>query len=151
LDKYKQEDRIIRFHEEDRVLDTIEIELPCIEEWYSKHLGRDVTRDEALAMVDGYGLEPKNQFFKRVEVPSKLKDIYVRIYNKYKKERKYTGIADVPEKDIYDEQPTLLQRRDRVYSAGMVEKKKRILVFYQWSTHIFQRLFLFLYKLLDGR
>lgn len=103
MHKYKQEDRIIRFHEEDRVLDTIEIELPCLEDWYSKHLGREVTRDEALTMIDGYGIEPKNQLFKRVEIPSKLKDIYVRIYNKYKKERKYTGIADVPEKDIYDE------------------------------------------------
>ena len=45
--EYDEEDKYVAFHEDDDELDTIRIPLPRLEEWYSHHLKRDVTREEA--------------------------------------------------------------------------------------------------------
>jgi hypothetical protein len=51
--EYDEEDKYVSFHEDDDELDTIRIPLPRLEEWYSHHLKREVTREEALTYVEG--------------------------------------------------------------------------------------------------
>jgi hypothetical protein len=67
--EYEEEDKFVSFHEDDDELDTIRIPLPRLEEWYSHHLKREVTREEAFTYVDGYGLDPREQKFTYQEVP----------------------------------------------------------------------------------
>lgn len=59
--KYKPADRYIFANEDDDVLLTIPIRLP--------------TPPEDLSEVDGYGLPPEKQIFKRQEYPRRLRDL----------------------------------------------------------------------------
>jgi hypothetical protein len=106
-DQYQREDTEVVFHDfEDkqrRDLDVIPIELPNLEQWYSEQLKREVTRDEALTFVDGYGLAPEDQVFTKQKMPDRLKKITDFIFKNYEKARKYKEIKDVKLEHIYDE------------------------------------------------
>jgi len=65
--EYKREQEYAVYHEHDPILETIKIKLPSVESFYGKDW------DEAVQLIDGYGLHPKNQKFKHQEVPEKLK------------------------------------------------------------------------------
>ena len=78
--EYDEEDEYVSFHEDDDELDTIRIPLPRLEKWYSHHLKREVTREEALTYVDGYGAAPKDQKFQYQETPEKIKLIYEVVF-----------------------------------------------------------------------
>ncbi len=103
--EYDEEDKFVTFHEDDDELDTIRIPLPRLEEWYSHHLKREVTREEAFTYVDGYGLDPREQKFPYQEVPEKIKLIYEVVFNKKHatNKSKYKEVGDVRLEDIYEE------------------------------------------------
>lgn len=102
---YHKEDMEIVFHEEDSVLDTIKIKLPSLTEFYSKFLKREVSWEEAITYVDGYGLDPDEQVFVHQKMPEKLKNIYQRVFDKLRKTKRadYKDISDVRLEDIHDE------------------------------------------------
>ena len=102
---YVREDYEVVFHDDDPDLDTIRIKLPRLEEWYSKHLGRNVSWEEAITFVDGYGIEPKEQKFRHIETPEKIRLIYEVVFNKKHaiNKSKYKEITDVKLEDIYEE------------------------------------------------
>ena len=81
------------YHEHDPILETVKVKLPTVESFYGKEW------DEAVQLIDGYGLHPKNQRFKHEEVPEKLKSIQdiIRKKNKLKKREAVT------QEDIYAE------------------------------------------------
>lgn len=58
LKDYKDSPKFIDFNLEDPDLDTIRVELPKTPDWNT---------------IDGFGLKAKDQFFKRVEMPDKLR------------------------------------------------------------------------------
>ena len=103
--EYDEEDKYVSFHEDDDELDTIRIPLPRLEEWYSHHLKREVTREEALTYVDGYGLDPRDQKFPYQETPEKIRLIYEVVFNKKHatNKSKYKEVGDVRLEDIYEE------------------------------------------------
>ena len=86
------------YHENDPNIDTIEIELPKLEEWYSHALGREVSYEEALTYVDGYGLDEKDQKFKHSVIPDKLSMIYQIVSQKTGKKAK-----DIKADDLFTE------------------------------------------------
>lgn len=102
---YEIEDSEIVFHEEDPHLDTIRIPMPRLEDWYSKVLGRPVSREEALTYVDNYGLPPEKQKFVYQVMPQKLKAIYERVFEKKsaQSKTKYKDISDVTNEDLFEE------------------------------------------------
>lgn len=108
---YLEEDKFDIWHEsedyESNDLDIIKIKLPSLTEFYSKHLGRPIDRDEALTYVHGYGKNPLDQKWNAEEVmstPQRIKDIYSIVFEKKKKESaKYKDVTDVEVEDIYNE------------------------------------------------
>jgi hypothetical protein len=92
-DIYQKEDTVVKYHNDDPLLKTIEIKLPTVESFYG------MPWDDAVKLIDGYGLHPKNQKFKHIQVPEKLKSIQdiIRKKNKMKKREVVSQI------DIYDE------------------------------------------------
>jgi len=105
ISQYTKEDESITFHENDSVLDQITIKLPSLTEFYSKHLGREVSWEEAITYVDGYGLAPDDQVFRHQVMPEKLKTIYQRVFDKLKVKHKaqYKDISDVSLDDVHSE------------------------------------------------
>jgi hypothetical protein len=99
ISKYVKEDRFFLANEYDPDLRTIIVPLPSLTEWYGQFLGHEPTWEEAIKYVDGYGLEPKDQVFKYVQMPEKVKKIadVIRIKTKQKK-----GAA-ITSDDIYKE------------------------------------------------
>lgn len=97
--KYVKEDRFFLANEYDPDLKTIVVALPSLTEWYSQFLGYEPTWEEAITYVDGYGLEPKDQKFRHLQMPEKIRKIsdIIRIKNKQKK-----GVA-ITSDDIYRE------------------------------------------------
>ena len=95
---YEKPDTHVVFHEHDDNLDTIKIDLPKLEEFFSKHLGRDITYDEAITMIDGYGLPKSDQTFQYVKNPDKIKKIFLSV-----SKRLNITVKDVKEEMIYDE------------------------------------------------
>ena len=104
-DQYLQEDEHILFHQGDPDLDVIKIKLPKLEDWYSEQLKREVTRDEALTFVDGYGLAPKDQFFTKQVIPQKIKIISETVFKKKSQSQpaKFKHITDVKLEHLYEE------------------------------------------------
>lgn len=74
--KDKIEESEIVLHEHDPKIDTIRIKMPSVEAWYSDVMERDISREEALTYVDGYGLQEHEQKFRHVEQPEKIVNIY---------------------------------------------------------------------------
>ena len=113
--EYVEEDEYVVFHDGDDDLDTISIKLPRLEEWYSKMLNREVSREEALTYVDGYGLAPEDQKFTHQEMPEKLRLIYEVVFNKKHatNKGKYKEISDVRLEDIYEE----IESNQKYYAA----------------------------------
>lgn len=119
------------YHENDPDIDTIIIDLPKLEEWYSSALGREVSYEEALTLVDGYGLEIKDQKFRHVVVPEKLLSIYQRIATKTGKKAKdikvedlYTEIED--NTDFYAKEIEFIKREQRRRFIGYWFYKKGV-------------------------
>jgi hypothetical protein len=52
-DIYNKEDEYAVYHGDDPVLETLKIKLPSVESFYGK------SWDEAVQLIDGYGLHPK--------------------------------------------------------------------------------------------
>ena len=92
-DIYKKEDTVVKYHNDDPLLKTIELKLPSVESFYG------MPWDDAIKLIDGYGLHPKNQKFKHIEVPEKLKSIQDIIRKKNKMKKREV----VSQSDIYDE------------------------------------------------
>ncbi len=89
------ERREIVFHEDDPKIDTIRIPLPSVEEWYSKILGREVSRDEALTYVDGYDLPIKDQKFTHAVIPEKIQNIHSVVSQKMGKKIEQVSVDDI--------------------------------------------------------
>jgi len=102
---YQREDKEIVLHETDESLDTITIPLPSLTEFYSKFLNREVSWEEAITYVDGYGLPPEKQFFKHQEMPQRLKGIFEEVFKEKQRisRAKYKDITDISHQDIYEE------------------------------------------------
>jgi hypothetical protein len=92
-DIYQKEDLVAVYHNDDPILKTIEVPLPSIESFFGKPW------DEAVKLIDGYGLHPKNQRFNHQKVPDKLANIQDLIRKKMKLKKKEV----VSQNDIYDE------------------------------------------------
>ena len=92
-DIYQKEDTVVKYHNDDPLLKTIELKLPSVESFYG------MPWDDAIKLIDGYGLHPKNQKFKHIEVPEKLKSIQDIIRKKNKMKKREV----VSQSDIYDE------------------------------------------------
>lgn len=90
---YKREDEYAVYHGDDPVLETLKVKLPSVESFYGKPW------DEAVQLIDGYGLHPKNQKFKHQTVPDKLKNIQDIIRRKKKMKKREAVTQD----DIYSE------------------------------------------------
>jgi len=73
--KYVKEDSFFLANEYDPDLMTIKIALPSLVDWYAQFLGYTPTWEEAITYVDGYGLDPKDQFFKYTEKPERIRKI----------------------------------------------------------------------------
>lgn len=113
--KYEKPDKVAVFHEHDEILDTIVIDLPVLEEFYSKHLEREISYEEAETLVDGYGLPRSEQYFRYVEQPEKLQRIYINVarnnsisVKEVKQEMLYEEIET--NRDIYKEDILFIQR-----------------------------------------
>lgn len=72
-DLYELPDEYVIYNADDEILHPITVKLPKLEEWYSKYLGREVTYEEAVKMVEGYGKHPRNQKFVYQTMPEKLR------------------------------------------------------------------------------
>lgn len=129
-DEYLREDEYDIFHgdedAEKRDLDIIRIKLPNLERWYSEQLGREVSRDEALTFVDGYGKPPLEQRFERQVMPEKVKTLTDIVFRKKREnpaERaKFKDITDVEDKHLYEE----LNENQKTYKLEIEWIKKQI-------------------------
>jgi hypothetical protein len=74
-DLYDLPDEYVIYNDNDDILHPVKVCLPKLEEWYSKWLGREVSYEEAVKMVDGYGKAPRNQKFTYQQMPEKLRTI----------------------------------------------------------------------------
>jgi hypothetical protein len=92
------EETEIVFHEHDPKIDTIRIKMPKVEEWYSKVLEREVSREEALTYVDGFNLPIKDQKFRHAVVPEKISAIWMVVSQKTGKK-----IDQITTDDVYQE------------------------------------------------
>ena len=104
-DLYQKEDTVVKYHNDDPLLKTVELKLPSVESFYG------MPWDDAVKLIDGYGLHPKNQKFRHIEVPEKLKAIsdIIRKKNKMKKREV------VSQNDIYDElESNRLEYKDEI-------------------------------------
>lgn len=112
----------ILFHENDPKIDTIRIELPKLEEWYSHALNREVSYEEALTYVDGYGLEPKDQKFKHSVPPDKLRSVYEIVSRKTGKKFK-----EIKADDLFTEMEDNQEFYEKEIEWIMRENKRRFL------------------------
>lgn len=104
-DLYQKEDTVVRYHNDDPLLKTIELKLPSVESFYG------IPWDDAVKLIDGYGLHPKNQKFRHIEVPEKLKAISDIIRKKHKMKKREV----VSQNDIYDElESNRLEYKDEI-------------------------------------
>ncbi len=108
---YEKPDDVAVFHDNDDVLDRYEIPLPKLEEFFSKHLEREVSYDEAITLIDGYGLPKSEQYFRYVEIPESLEKIYSTVARK-------KGILpkDIKHEMLYDE---IRENRDEYKEAEL--------------------------------
>lgn len=104
-DLYQKEDTVVRYHNDDPLLKTVELKLPSVESFYG------MPWDDAVKLIDGYGLHPKNQKFRHIEVPEKLKAISDIIRKKHKMKKREV----VSQNDIYDElESNRLEYKDEI-------------------------------------
>jgi hypothetical protein len=73
VDKYAKPDEFVIYNGNDDILHPIKVQIPKIEEWYSKWLGYEISYEEAIKLVDGYGKSPQNQKFTYQVMPEKLR------------------------------------------------------------------------------
>jgi hypothetical protein len=73
--EYLKEDISVEYFVSDDLGHKISIELPSLQEWMSKWYGREMTYEEALKCVEGYGKKPEDQYFVHAEIPEKLRMI----------------------------------------------------------------------------
>lgn len=106
---YLEEDRFDVWHSDEdpekNDLDIISIPLPNLEQWYSYHLKREVSRDEALTLVHGYGQKPEDQRFTKQVMPEKVKIISEVVFRKRQalEPSKFKDITDVEPEHLFDE------------------------------------------------
>jgi hypothetical protein len=74
-EQYKKPDTHIMFNDGDDLLHPIKVNLPTLEDWMSRWLGYEISYDEAIKLIDGYGKAPQNQKFEYQEIPEKLRII----------------------------------------------------------------------------
>lgn len=104
-DLYQKEDTVVKYHNDDPLLKTVELKLPSVESFYG------MPWDDAVKLIDGYGLHPKNQKFRHIEVPEKLKAISDIIRKKHKMKKREV----VSQNDIYDElESNRLEYKDEI-------------------------------------
>ena len=102
---YKKEDEFAVYHGDDPILETIKLPLPSVESFFGQPW------DEAIQLIDGYGLHPKNQKFKHQTVPEKLKNIQDIIRRKKKMKKREAVTQD----DIYSElEENRLEYKDEI-------------------------------------
>lgn len=118
IEQYTKPDTHIMFNDGDDLLHPIKVNLPTLEGWMSKWLGRDVTYEEALKNVDGYGKSPQNQKFTYQEMPEKLRIIESVVRKKLQLKPKEPVRLDQIDKELVENQ--------KFYESEILWMKKQI-------------------------
>jgi hypothetical protein len=90
---YKEEDKFIVYHDGDGTAPTTKIELPTLESFF------DTEWDEAIKLIDGYGLQPKDQKFRHQVIPERIANLGAIIRRKNGLKKDDTVSLD----DLYSE------------------------------------------------
>jgi hypothetical protein len=120
LAQYQREDEFVLINEHDPDLMTIRVNLPSLTDWYAAYLGREVSWEEAITFVDGYGKAAEDQRFEKQKMPLKLREIVGVIKRKKTKDVASARKYRVSTTDIYEE-----IEDNRVYYKDEVEYIKR--------------------------
>lgn len=95
---YSLPDTHALYHTEDEVLSTMKVDLPDLTEFYSKHLRREIKYEEAITLVDGYGLPTSEQYFRYTKLPEKVRKLYLNVSKK-----RNIPIKQIKQEMLYEE------------------------------------------------
>jgi len=120
---YKHEDKFVEWHKGDQDLDVIRIDLPSLTKWYEQYTGVKRSWEECIKLIDGYGLPPSQQKFKRTVMPEKIKMLYAVVFQKKAAQTStYKTEADVTHEDLYEE----LAMNQKYYAEEITWIKREI-------------------------